>query len=446
MKLKLHIGLSVCLLSASLTAQTKIPPYKEVTLKNGLRVLLMEDHSTPVDAIAVVYDVGSRVEKPGATGFAHLFEHMMFQGSANVGKGEHMQLIQENGGAMNGTTTEDRTNYFEMLPANQIDLGLYLEADRMRSLAVTQANLDNQRNAVQEEKRLRIDNQAYGRSNEVLQNLMYDNFAYKHSTMGSMADLNAASVQDVQKFFKTYYAPNNAVIALVGDFKSADALKKVEQYFGSIPSQPAPPPLDIAEPKQQAERRQTITDDFAKLPMLLVGYKTTRANTPEFFALDLFMSVLCDGQSSRLYRRLVEQDKIAVQVEGGMEPSRGIAMAEIQVLSPQGTDLKKVEAVIYEEISALAKSGPEDWEMEKVLNSERKHQVGTTSSDLNRAITMAQDAVFYKDPTLMYTEVKRYDVITKDDIRRVAQQYLSENNRSVLITLPKVAPATKETR
>jgi zinc protease len=446
MKLKLHIGLSVCLLSASLTAQTKIPPYKEVTLKNGLRVLLMEDHSTPVDAIAVVYDVGSRVEKPGATGFAHLFEHMMFQGSANVGKGEHMQLIQENGGAMNGTTTEDRTNYFEMLPANQIDLGLYLEADRMRSLAVTQANLDNQRNAVQEEKRLRIDNQAYGRSNEVLQNLMYDNFAYKHSTMGSMADLNAASVQDVQKFFKTYYAPNNAVIALVGDFKSADALKKVEQYFGSIPSQPAPPPLDITEPRQQAERRQTMTDDFAKLPMLLVGYKTTRANTPEFFALDLFMSVLCDGQSSRLYRRLVEQDKIAVQVEGGMEPSRGIAMAEIQVLSPQGTDLKKVEAAIYEEISALAKSGPEDWEMEKVLNSERKHQVGTTSSDLNRAITMAQDAVFYKDPTLMYTEVKRYDVITKDDIRRVAQQYLSENNRSVLITLPKVAPATKETR
>ena len=153
MKRKLPIALTVCLLSASIAAQTTVPPYKEVTLKNGLRVLLMEDHSTPVDAIAVVYDVGSRVEKPGATGFAHLFEHMMFQGSANVGKGEHMQLIQENGGGMNGTTTEDRTNYFEMLPANQIDLGLYLEADRMRSLAVTQANLDNQRNAVQEEEK-----------------------------------------------------------------------------------------------------------------------------------------------------------------------------------------------------------------------------------------------------------------------------------------------------
>jgi zinc protease len=316
----------------------------------------------------------------------------------------------------------------------------------MRSLAVTQANLDNQRNAVQEEKRLRIDNRPYGRSPEVLQNLMYDNFAYKHSTMGSMADLNAATVQDVQRFFKTYYAPNNAVIALVGDFKLADALKKVEQYFGNIPSQSAPPPLDIMEPKQQAERRQTMTDDFAKLPMLSVGYKTTRANTPEFFALDLFMSVLCEGKSSRLYRRLVEQDKIAVQMNGDMEPSRGIAMAEIRTLSSQGTDLQKVEDAIYEEISTLAKNGPEDWEMEKVRNGVRKHQVGTTSSDLNRATTMAQDAVFYNDPTLMYTEVKRYDAITKDDIRRAAQQYLTQNNRSVLITLPKASPDTKETR
>src|SRR5882724_1970007 len=306
MKRKLHIALSVCLLSASLAAQTSIPPYKDVKLKNGLRVLLMEDHNTPVYAIAVVYDVGSRVEKPGHTGFAHLFEHMMFQGSANVGKSEHMQLIQENGGGMNGTTNEDRTNYFELLPANQLDLALYLEADRMRSLAITQANLDNQRNAVQEERRLRMDNQPYGKSSEALQNMMYDNFAYKHSTIGSMADLNAASVQDVQQFFKT-----------------CDALKKIEQYFGNIPSQPPAPPLDVTEPKQQAERRLTITDDFAKLPMLLVAYKTTQANTHNFFALELLTSILCDGQSSRLYRRLVKQDKLAVQVTGGMQPSRG---------------------------------------------------------------------------------------------------------------------------
>jgi len=446
MKRKPHIALSVCLLSASLAAQTFIPPYKDVKLKNGLRVLLMEDHNTPVYAIAVVYDVGSRVEKPGHTGFAHLFEHMMFQGSANVGKSEHMQLIQENGGGMNGTTNEDRTNYFELLPANQLDLALYLEADRMRSLAITQANLDNQRNAVQEERRLRMDNQPYGKSSEVLQNLMYDNFAYKHSTIGSMADLNAASVEDVQQFFKTYYAPNNAVVALVGDFKTADALKKVEQYFGNIPSQPTAPPLDVTEPKQQAERRLTITDDFAKLPMLLVAYKTTQANTHNFFALDLLTSILCDGQSSRLYRRLVKQDKLAVQVTGGMQPSRGISTAEFQVTSPQGTDLKKVEDAIYDEISKLAKNDPEDWEMEKIHNGERSQQVSSTGSDLNRAIVMAQDAVFFGDPVLMYTEVKRYDAITKDDIRHAAQQYLTENNRSVLMTLPKATPVSQEAK
>ena len=445
-KVLLSVAFAKCLLSASLIAQVAVPTYKDVKLKNGLRILLMEDHSTPVYAIALVYDVGSRVEKPGHTGFAHLFEHMMFQGSANVGKGEHLQLIQENGGGMNGTTNEDRTNFFEMLPANQLDLGLYLEADRMRSLAITQANLDNQRSAVQEERRLRMDNQPYGKSPEALQNLMYDNFAYKHSTMGSMADLNAASVQDVQQFFKMYYAPNNAVIALVGDFKTADALSKVEQYFGGIPSQPAPPALDITEPKQQTERRLTITDNFAKLPMLTVAYKTTQANTPDFFALDLFMSILCDGESSRLYQRLVEQDKLVIQVLGGMQPSRGASMAEIRVASPQGTDMTKVEAAIYDEISRLAKNGPEDWEMQKVRNGERKHQVSQASTDLVRAVTMAQDAVFYKDPALMFTEVKRYEAITKDDIRRVAQQYLSENNRSVLITLPKVSPAPQETR
>ena len=445
-RLLIPITLSGCLFSASLMAQTVVPAYKDVKLRNGLRILLMEDPSTPVDAIAIVYDVGSRVEKPGHTGFAHLFEHMMFQGSANVGKGEHLQLIQENGGGMNGTTNEDRTNFFEMLPANQLDLGLYLEADRMRSLAITQANLDNQRNAVQEERRLRMDNQPYGKSSEALQNLMYDNFAYKHSTMGSMADLNAASVQDVQQFFKTYYAPNNAVIAVVGDFKTSEALKKLEQYFGNIPAQPPAPPLEVTEPKQQAERRLTITDDFAKLPMLTIAFKTTPANTPSFFALDLFMNMLCDGKSSRLYERLIKKDKIAVQVEGDMQPRRGTSMAEIEVVSPLGTNPKRVEAAVYEEILDLATKGPEDWEMEKVRNGERKRQVGTTSSDLNRAITIAQDAVFFNDPMLMYTEVKRYEAVTKDDIQRAAQQYLIENNRSVLMTLPKTSSAPQELR
>src|SRR5258707_1688310 len=253
------------LLCSTVAAQTVVPPHKDVKLKNGLRVMLVEDHSAPVYAITVVYNVGSRNEKPGHTGFAHLFEHMMFQGSANVGKGEHMQLIQENGGGMNGTTNEDRTNYFESLPANQLELALYLESDRMRSLEVNQTNLDNQRNVVQEERRIGLDNAPYGKSGETQQELMYDNFAYKHDTIGSMADLNAASVEDVRAFFKMYYAPNNAVLTLVGDFKTADALATIKKYFEVIPRQPDPPAVDMSEPEQKAERRASLDDVLSRL-------------------------------------------------------------------------------------------------------------------------------------------------------------------------------------
>src|SRR6266496_4666105 len=241
---KLSTILFLCSLTFLVKAQTAATVhvnYKETTLKNGLRVIIVEDQSTPVVAISVNYNVGSRNERRGRTGFAHLFEHMMFKGSENVGSGEHFILVFNNGGTMNGTTNEDRTNYFEALPANQLDLALFLEADRLRSLAITKENLDNQRNAVQEERRLGVDNQPYGKSAEIQQELLYDNFAYKHTTIGSMEDLNAASVDDVAAFFKMYYAPNNAVLVLVGDFKTAEALKKIKQSFESIPRQPDPP-------------------------------------------------------------------------------------------------------------------------------------------------------------------------------------------------------------
>src|ERR1017187_8742402 len=243
-------------------------PVEQYTLKNGLRVVLSEDPAAPTVSLCITYDVGSRNELLGHTGFAHLFEHMMFQGSENVGKGEHLILVRVNGGDVNGTTSEDSTNYFERVPANQLDMALFLESDRMRALHVTQANLDNQRSTVQEERRLRMDNQPYGKTGEVIDDLAYDNFAYKHSTMGSMADLNAARLEDVAQFFKTYYAPNNAVLALVGDFKTPEALEKIRKYFEDIPAQPAPPPVDVTEPGQTAERRTVIEDSVGRLPRL----------------------------------------------------------------------------------------------------------------------------------------------------------------------------------
>src|SRR5881296_1273598 len=233
-----HIILTVvlALLVAPALMSQKVT-YTEHKLKNGLRVILSEDHSAPTYSIAVTYDVGSRNERDGRTGFSHLFEHMMYQGSENVGKGEHFVLIENNGGGMNGSTNSDRTEYHETLPANQIDLGLFLEADRMRSLVINQANLDNQRETVKEERRQRRDNQPYGQTFDIFFETAYDNFGYKHSTIGSMEDLNDASVKDVADFFKTYYAPNNAVLTLVGDFKPSDALSKIEKYFGNIPLQ-----------------------------------------------------------------------------------------------------------------------------------------------------------------------------------------------------------------
>src|SRR5512138_2443084 len=301
------------------TARNVRVDFKETTLKNGLRVITVEDHSAPVIAVALTYNVGSRNERQGRTGFAHLFEHMMFKGSENVGSGEHFMLVFNNGGTMNGTTNEDRTNYFEALPANQLDLALFLEADRMKSLAITKDNLDNQRNAVQEERRLGVDNQAYGKSGEIQQELIYDNFAYKHTTIGSMEDLNAASVEDVSQFFKMYYAPNNAVLTLVGDFKTDEALAKIRANFESIPRQPDPPTVDMSEPQQKAERRASVDDVLARAPRIDIAYKSVAGNSADFYALQVLSTVLQGGQSSRLYQRLVKEKEMLTNVGGFMD-------------------------------------------------------------------------------------------------------------------------------
>src|SRR6476646_6181576 len=327
--MRLHIkvlgGALFLAFAGSALAQSQRPRVnlKETRLANGLRVITVEDHNAPVIAVNISYNVGSRNERPGRTGFAHLFEHMMFQGSENVGKSEHFMLVYNNGGTMNGTTNEDRTNYFEALPSNQLDLALFLEADRMKSLAITKDNLDNQRNAVQEERRIGVDNQAYGKSGEVQQELIYDNFAYKHTTIGSMEDLNAASVEDVSQFFKMYYAPNNAVLTLVGDFKTAEALAKVRSNFESIPRQPDPPPVDMTEPEQKAERRATVDDGLARLAQVDIAFKTLPGNTADFYALQVLSTALQSGQSSRLYQALVKDKQLVQSVGGFADEKRG---------------------------------------------------------------------------------------------------------------------------
>ena len=412
-------------------------PLQEHKLKNGLQVILSEDHSAPTYSIAVTYNVGSRDEKRGRTGFAHLFEHMMFQGSEKVGKGEHFILVLNNGGGMNGTTNADRTNYFQTLPANQLDLGLFLESDRMRSLVINQANLDNQRNAVQEERRLGIDNQPYGKTFEAITETAYDNFAYKHSTIGSMEDLNAATVEDVSSFFKTYYAPNNAVLTLVGDFDSKSALAKIEQYFGNIPAQTTLPEPDMTEPEQSAERRKSLDDSFAQLPLVVIVYKLSRGNAPDWYALSVMGNILAGGQSSRLYQTVVKEKELAVNVGGGVQERRGPSLGQFFAIARPGKDVGEIEKIVYEEIERIQKEPVADWELEKVRAQYRRQRAQQLQGTISRAIVLGQFAVYYGDPKLINTLEEKINAVTKEDIQRVARTYLKPTNRTVIVTLPK---------
>jgi predicted Zn-dependent peptidase len=417
--------------------------FTETTLKNGLRVFLVEDHSAPVFTVDVAYNVGARNEVKGRTGFAHLFEHMMFKGSENVGEGEHYYHVFASGGDMNGFTTPDITSYYNTLPSNQLEMGLYLEADRMRALEITKAKLDNQRNAVQEERRQGVDNQPYGRAEELQQELLYDDFAYHHTVIGSMEDLNAASLEDVAQFFKTYYAPNNAVLTLVGDFKPADALALIRKYFEPIPRQPAPAPVQINEPEQKAERRQTVEDPLARLSQVRIAFKAAPGNTPDYYALDILSYALQSGQSSRLYQKLVKERELATSVGGYMDERRGPGALYVTVTVRPGKQPEEVEAAVYEELERIRKEPIADWELEKAKNNRRRAFASGIQSTLNRALEIGQNVVFYNDAELINTQSDRLGAVTKDDILRVAGKYLRPANRVVVVTVParKAAPA-----
>ncbi len=420
-------------------------PFREFKLKNGLRVILSEDHTAPTYSICVTYNVGSRDERPGRTGFAHLFEHMMFQGSENVGKGEHFILVLTNGGRANGTTNADRTNYFETLPANQLGLGLFLESDRMRSLNINQANFDNQRQTVQEERRLNYDNRPYGKTTETILETAYDNFAYQHSTIGSMDDLNAATVEDAVEFFKTYYAPNNAVLSMVGDFKTDEALALVKKYFETIPAQPPPPAPPMDEPDQKGERRRTIEDAFAQTPRVDIVYKIPPGNTADWYALSVLGQVLTGGLSSRLYQKLVRETEVAVSVSAGPDERRGPSLFWISVSVRPGQSLAEVEKLIYGEIAQTQREPVAEWELEKVRMRSRHRRAQSLYSTRSRANSLGHYAVYYDDPDLINKIEEKIARVTKDDIQRVARTYLREANRTVVTTLPKQAADPQET-
>ena len=413
--------------------------FSDYRLANGLRVLLSTDHYAPVTAVSVTYNVGSRDEKQGHTGFAHLFEHMMFQGSGGVGKGEHMMLLEQVGGTLNGTTNSDRTNYFEEVPSNQLELALFLEADRMRSLDISQANLDNQRAVVQEEKRQRYDNQPYGGMPDTINALAYSSFGYSHSTIGSMDDLNAASLADVRSFFGTYYAPNNAALAVVGDFDEATGRRLVEKYFGSIPRQPDPPAPDVTEQPLSGEQRKTVQDRLARLTRFRIAYKTVPGDSQDAPPLQLLASILGSGKMSRLNQALVEK-RLALNINSGHFPGRGPGLFSIAGALPPGTGFEPVAQAVDQIVQDIRQHGVTEAELSRAKTQAVSQTLlggrGALQSVLGHANMLTQFAIFFNDPNRINTMLPGLERVTASDILRVANRYLNKDNRVVVVYEP----------
>jgi len=424
-----------------------IPPvsFSDERLPNGLRLIVAEDHLAPVVAINVWYEVGSKHEEAGKTGFAHLFEHVMFQGSAHVGKAEHIALIQAAGGTMNGTTWLDRTNYFETLPSHQLDLGLWLEADRMATLldALSQENLDNQRDVVKNEKRWSYDNRPYGTWQEKLQGHLFPaEHPYHHPTIGSMADLDAASLEDVRAFFRTYYAPNNAVLSVVGDVETAAVRASVERYFGAIPASPDIPRLgDLSLPAVLgAERRETVYDRVP-LPRIYVGFRAPVYGDTRLDALDVAGQILAGGKGSRLNRRLVRDERIAQDVAlftlgfvGGASVCAGWATVR------PGVPVERVEAAFHEEVERLASEPVTPDELARAFALIEADELGALQRVEERADRLSMYATLFDDPDLINRMLPRYLAVTEAAIMDVAAATFRPDNRLVLTYLPETAP------
>jgi len=412
-------------------------------LENGLRVVMSPDHSAPTVAVAVYYDVGARVEERGRSGFAHLFEHMMFEGSANVGKGEHFRLISARGGSFNGTTSEDRTNYFETLPSSAVELGLFLEADRMRSLNISAENFENQRQTVMEERRQSYENRPYMLSFLRRDEIAYQGyFPYEHSTIGDVADLRAATLADVRAFHDRYYAPDNAVLSVAGDFEPAQLMEMVQRHFAMIAPRRAPAWQDPGFTAQTAERTETMTDPQAQLPAFHAVWHIPARRTPDHYALEVLGAVLGMGESSRLHQELVKTREIASEVNVYTEDRRGPDLFGVWCLVAQGHTGAEVREVLFQQIERVGADGVTDRELEKVKNLVRRQFVFGLQSNLARARQLAEYELYDGNAALLRTELDRYLAVTREDVQRVARQYFAAANRSVLDVLPTPRPAT----
>jgi zinc protease len=432
--------LAVAILAGSVSASAAVRPpkldYELFTLPNGLTVVLSEDHSTPIVHVAVWYHVGSKNERTGRTGFAHLFEHMMFKGSKNVAPEAFTSMISSVGGQVNAYTTDDETVFWATVPTQYLPLVLWLEADRMATLRVDEDNFTNEREVVKEERRLRVDNQPYGRLNEILYQHAFTTHPYKHPTIGSMADLEAASVDDVRDFYRSFYVPSNATVVIVGDFDPAQAKQLVEQYLGRVPKADRPVPRDIPqEPPQTAEHRVTVETPWP-LPAVVVAYHITYDGHPDSYPLHIASKVLSDGQSSRIYQKLVYEKQLAVTAFGGghliEHPNLFYAVAIVQ---PGHTPAEAATALIAE-LDRLKTEPISERELQRTKNQFARDYILGRESVEQKATHLAHAVVIHNDIKTADGEFDIFQNITAADVQRVARTYFTEQNRTVLTLLP----------
>ena len=419
-------------------AQMLNVPVETFTLKNGLRVVVHEDHSAPLVAVNLWYHVGSCREVKGRSGFAHLFEHMLFQGSQNVGDDQHFAIVQEAGGSANGSTNADRTNYFEMVPSNYLETALWLEADRMGFLlqSLDQAKLDNQRDVVKNERRQRYENAPYGMGFVRVGELLYpDTHPYHWPTIGYMEDLSAASLDDVKGFFAQWYNPDNACLTVAGDVKPSEVKRLATRYFGDIPKGPARPPLPKPTASLAADQRD-ILEDQVTLPQIMMAWHTVPLWSKDDAALDLLADILGQGKASRLYERLIYHEQAAQSVSA-FQFSRELAGSfNLVVQAREGHTLSEMEREILEEISRIAKEGPTEREMQEAKNGLETGAVQAVETLGGKADRINSYMTFRGRPDLFNEELQIHKAVTAQDVRRVAETYLSRP-RVVLSIVPK---------
>ena len=417
-------------------------PIDTFRLENGLFVTLSEDHTAPIVAVNLWYHVGSANERAGRTGFAHLFEHMLFQGSANVEANEHFELVQRAGGTLNGSTWLDRTNYYETVPSNQLALALWLEADRMGRLlpAMTQQKLDTQRDVVKNERRWSVDNQPYGTWWEKLPALAFPSeHPFHHSLIGSMEDLSAASLEDIAQFFATYYTPDNAVLSIAGDFDPAEARRLVDEYYGPISrgtNRPPLPPMDV--PPTFGESRREVVNDAVMLPRLYLAFRSPVFGSDAYYAASVCGAILGMRRGSRLHRALVRDRQIAAEATAfTFDLPKGSDLLVVDVTARPEVDPETLEREVATEIDALHTGGVTDAEVERAVALIETDFISSMQSAGERADKLSMFATYFGDPSLLNEQVDRYRRVTARDVNAFVTQRLGRDNRASLLYIPR---------